>query len=128
MRNKLLILLYSLAAAYALWRGVRIAFFPIAMSATQPAAGGAELIQPAFSPVGLPILIVVVLVYAVLGYSLSIGAIAVFRTISAVHIVLSLLSLPSYGSLFLPSSLLLLTATLISIGSKPDLQRWKNAV
>ncbi|HEY0601679.1 MAG TPA: hypothetical protein VGD58_02150 [Herpetosiphonaceae bacterium] len=117
MQRKLMFLAYALATAYALWRAIRITFFPIAMSATQPAAGGSEIIQPAFAPERIPILILVVLLYAIMGYALYSRAITIFRILAIVHIVLSLLSLPSYGQLFLPSSVLLLLAVLLSIGA-----------
>ncbi len=117
MRKKLVIACYALAALYGLWRGIRIAFFPIAMMSTLPANGGAESIQPAFVPERIPILIVILLVYGVIGYVLYRGATNAFRIMSIAHIVLSLLSLPSVGSLFLPSSLLLLIAVLLSIGA-----------
>jgi hypothetical protein len=117
VRKKLVIVCYALAAAYGLWRGIRIAFFPIAMMSTLPANGGAESIQPTFIPERIPIFIVILLVYGAIGYALYMGAINAFRIMSIGHIALSLLSLPSVGSLFLPSSLLLLIAVLLSIGA-----------
>jgi hypothetical protein len=124
MRRYGLLILFGLASLYALWRGIRLAFFPVAMQSTVSPDTGREVVGPAFVPGGGFVLVLVVILYAFLGYALSIRYYTVFRLIAGVHIALSLFSLASYGILFLPSSALLLLAILLSLGSRTPQSTW----
>ncbi len=103
-----------------MWRGLRLAFFPVGMQATAPATPpgtppAPEVVTPTYFAGGIFILVALMVVYFILGYALYTHHYTTFRLLAGAHIVLSVLTF-SYGWLFLPSSLLLLLALLLSIG------------
>ncbi len=113
MRRYSLLILCGLASLYGLWRGLHLAFLPVAMQG-RVTPGRGEVTEPVFWGAGIPILVVLVVIYAALGHALYTRQYAVFRLIGGVHIFLSLLSFASVGFLFLPSSGLLLLAIVLS--------------
>jgi hypothetical protein len=119
MRQQVVWMLWGLASIYGLWRGVRLAFFPIAMQATEQAARpgdplAPEVMSPDFFAAGLPLLVMLLVMYLVLGYTLYSRQYTIFQFVAGVHIVLSLLG-GSIAWLFLPSSALLLLAILLLV-------------
>lgn len=124
MRRGIVWVFWILASAYGLWRGIRLAFLPVAMQATTPAtpAGAApapELVTPSFFVAGIPILIALLALYSVLGYTLYHHEHSAFRILAGLHVLLSIVGV-SLGWLFLPSSaLLLLAALMLSDSSQP---------
>ena len=108
---------WLLASGYGLWRGIRLAFLPVAMQATTLAtpAGAAqapEVLTPTFLVAGMPILIALLVLYGVLGYALYHQEHTAFRILAGLHMLLSVVGV-SIGWLFLPSSVLLLLAALM---------------
>ena len=90
-------------------------FFRVAMQATVVPGEWPEEVDLAFFPGGIIVLVVVIVLYAaMLGHLAHTRQYGLFRLVAGVHIALSLLSLPSVGWLFLPSSGLLLLATIFS--------------
>ena len=120
VRRRITWFLWALASAFALWHGVRLAFFRVATQGTIEATApgeppGREVIEPAFVPEGIPILIVLIVMYAGLGGALYARRYGTFRLLAGLHIALSLVAV-SVGGLFLPSSALLLLAIVVSVG------------
>ena len=114
MRRYSVLILWGVASLYGLWRGVRLAFFRVATQATVVPGGQPEVVEPAFFPGGIIVLVVAIVLYAMLGHLAYTRQYGLFRLVAGVHIALSLLSLPSVGWLFLPSSGLLLLAIIFS--------------
>lgn len=117
MRRWIVWILWLLASGYGLWRGIRLALLPVAIQATIPAtpAGAApapELLTPTFFAAGIPILLALLALYSVLGYTLYHQEHTAFRILAGLHGVLSAVGV-SIGWLFLPSSILLLLAALM---------------
>ena len=113
MRRYSLLILRGLASLYGLWRGLRLAFLRVAVRGVQ-SGGGPPVVERVRWGAGIPILVIVIVMYAALGHALYTRQYAVFRLIAGVHIFLSLLSFASVGFLFLPSSGLLLLAIVLS--------------
>ncbi len=119
MQGQLVWVLWGLASGYGLWQGLRLAFFPIAMQATVPAAPvrppgpspAPEVMSPIFFAAGLPLLIALIGMYLLLGYTLYCRHNTAFRLVAGVHIIVSMLG-GSSGWWLLPSSALLLLAIL----------------
>ena len=121
MRRWIVWILWLLASGYGLWRGIRLAFLPVAIQATTPvtpagAAPAPEILTPVFFVAGIPILLALLALYSVLGYTLYRQEHTAFRILTGLHVVLSVVGV-SIGWLFLPSSVLLLLAALMLSGS-----------
>jgi len=117
MRRWIIWILWFLASGYGLWRGIRLAFLPVGMQATTlatppGAAPAPELLTPTFFVAGIPILLALLALYSVLGYTLYHQEHTGFRILAGLHVLLSVVGV-SIGWLFLPSSVLLLLAALM---------------
>jgi len=107
-----------LASLVSLWWGVRVAFFRVAMQAGSSSSSSSSsesvTMEPAYVPFGIPLLLIIIGIYTLLGFALYIRRYSAFRLVAGAHVVFSLLSLPSVGMLFLPASGLLLLAIIFS--------------
>ncbi len=119
MRRSGVLILWGLASLNGLWRGIRLAFPRVAMQGSITADGGLEIIEPAFFPMGIIVLLVLLVIYAGLGLAAYDQQYAGFRLLAAVHIALSVNAV-SVGRLFWSSSALLLLAVVLSF-VLPDL-------
>ena len=67
MRRSSVLILWGLASVYGLWHGIRLAFLRVAMQGSIRPDGGAMVVEPAFFSIGIIVLLVLIVIYAVLG-------------------------------------------------------------
>lgn len=126
MRRKITTLLFIVSAAYSAWRGIRLAFFSVASASTASPGDTTSPAIPAIFGQGVVVLLAVVLFYTVLGYTLSNNHYLIYRLLIGIHVLLTVLTLPSVGMLFLPSSIVLVVAALCTIGLPVSSQQPRN--
>jgi hypothetical protein len=103
MRRSGVLILWGLASLYGFWHGIRLAFLCVAMQGSIKPDSGVVVIEPTFIPMGILVLLVLVVIYAVLGLAAYDRQYAGFRRVAGVHIALSVIAV-SVGGLFWPSS------------------------
>ena len=106
MRRYSTLIVWGLASLVSLWWGVRVAFFRVAMQAGSSSSSSSSsesvTMEPAYVPFGIPLLLIIIGIYTLLGFALYIRHYSAFRLVAGAHVVFSLLSLPSVGMLFSP--------------------------